>query len=134
MFNYIPVNFETNDNIKSINCPSAWRGLERIILDILNTFGIKRKFAIDFGVDHGYSTAILANYFDQVWGVDNFLADNQKASKYHQLYELAAENLRNFPNISLIQANYQDFIVDHSDIQADLIHVDISHDYMNTYT
>lgn len=131
MFEYVPSRFEDVANIRVAKCPSAWHGLETIVLDILNRFNIKRNFAIDFGVDHGYSTSVLSNYFTAVWGVDNFKGDDQTATKQQELFLLAQKNLAFFDNILLIQKDYKEFI--QTKYYADLIHVDITHDFNSTY-
>src|SRR5665648_1063471 len=58
-----------------INVPSAWVGLELIIEDILDRFEIERGDCIEFGVEWGYSTAVFANYFKNVIGIDTFEGD-----------------------------------------------------------
>lgn len=133
MLEYIPKNYISLSNLKYANVPSAWVGLESIIEDILKRFEIGRNLAIDFGVDHGFSTAIFSNYFTRVIGVDNFKGDDQRANRYHQLYELAQKNLVDFKNITLIQKDYKDFIEEFNDLRADLIHVDIIHNFEDTF-
>jgi len=129
---YIPNKLVNLIDLKFADVPSAWIGLESIIEDILDRFSIKRDFAIDFGVDHGYSTSIFSNYFAKVWGVDNFRGDAQNTTEEHKLFELAIKNLKNFKNISLFHADYQDFIKEMS-YHPNLIHVDIIHDFNSTY-
>lgn len=116
-----------------IDVNSAWKGLEDLIPDIIQRFGISNGTALEFGVEYGYSTAALANYFNKVVGVDNFTGD---AMTVHDgsFFEEAKNNLKDFPNIDLFQGDFRDFIagVD-PDAMFDLIHVDISHDYESTY-
>ncbi len=109
----------------------AWVGLEKIILDIIEFSKINANTALEFGVEFGYSTAALANYFSKVTGVDSFTGDTH-AGHHGDIYEETKDNLKNFGNIELIRSDYKDFI--RSREQAfDLIHVDIIHTYEDTY-
>jgi hypothetical protein len=58
---------------KLIDVPSAWKGLESILLDLIERFRIPRNTALEFGVDYGYSTVALSNYFSRVIAVDHLL-------------------------------------------------------------
>lgn len=109
----------------------AWVGLESIILDIIEFSKIEPNNALEFGVEFGYSTAALANYFKSVTGVDIFTGDAH-AGYFGDIYKLTQENLRQFPNIDLIKSDYKDFIMT-NDSFFDLIHVDIVHTYEATY-
>lgn len=120
-------------SLKLASCPSAWIGLERIVKDILDSFDIGRDFAIEFGVDYGYSVSVLANYFDKVWGVDNFKGEPQTAEDTDEVQNRTKTNLKDFQNIELFKADYRDFIRDHDNVYADLTHVDIWHDFEHTY-
>ena len=72
--NYLPKKFVTPERlIKSKS--QAWIGLEKIILDIVEFSKIRQDSALEFGVEYGYSTAVLANYFETVTGVDIFTGD-----------------------------------------------------------
>jgi hypothetical protein len=109
----------------------AWVGLEKIILDIIEFSKIKRDSALEFGVEFGYSTATLANYFNKVIGVDIFTGDVQ-AGYHGDIYESTKSNLKDFSNIELVQSDYKDFIKS-KDQNFDLIHVDIIHTYQDTF-
>lgn len=109
----------------------AWVGLEQILDDIIRFSGIQRRRALEFGVEFGYSTSALANYFDQLTGVDTFQGD-EHAGRYGNLYEKTKANLSGFKNIELVCADYRDFIKRHNE-RYDLIHVDIVHTYEDTY-
>jgi len=111
--------------------PSAWKGLEAIIHDIMNQSQIDAHSCLEFGVEFGYSTAVFANYFDEVTGVDLFTGDIHAGYK-QGVFEIATENLKPFKNVSLIKNDYKDFIKDNNN-QFDLIHVDIIHSYEATY-
>ena len=109
----------------------AWVGLERILLDIIEFSNIKTDRALEFGVEFGYSTAALANYFKSVKGVDIFTGDPH-AGHYGDIYDLTKSNLREFENIELIKADYKDYISGNQQ-SFDLIHVDIIHTYEDTF-
>ncbi len=109
----------------------AWVGLERIIFDIIDFSKIDRNAALEFGVEFGYSTAVLANYFKKVIGIDIFTGD-EHAGHYGDIYDETRNNLRDFGNIELIRSNYKDFILS-TDQFFDMIHVDIIHTYEDTY-
>ncbi|MBL7858078.1 MAG: class I SAM-dependent methyltransferase [Cyclobacteriaceae bacterium] len=109
----------------------AWVGLEKILFDIIEFSGIKTNSAVEFGVEFGYSTAALANFFKQVTGVDIFTGD-EHAGHYGDIYAETSNNLKDFPNITLIKADYKDYITSANDT-FDLVHVDIIHTYDDTY-
>lgn len=127
---YHPKKYETPSRL--INSKSqAWVGLEKIILDIIEFSGIKTESALEFGVEFGYSSAVLANYFKHVTGVDIFTGDDH-AGHFGDIYELTQSNLRDFDNVELIRSDYKDFIRDRKE-RYDFIHVDIIHTYEDTY-
>jgi hypothetical protein len=109
----------------------AWVGLEKIILDIIEFSQMKTDSALEFGVEFGYSTAVFANYFKKVTGVDIFTGDAH-AGHYGDIYDITRNNLKDFPNIELIQADYKDHIQS-DNTMYDLTHVDIIHTYDDTY-
>src|SRR5690349_15768343 len=88
---------------------SAWTGIDLILYDIVNRFNIPQKRALEFGVEHGYSTSDLANVFDYVRVVDTFVGDQHSGFHSDDLHNVR-ERLRPWPNIELIQARYQDYI------------------------
>ena len=110
----------------------AWVGLEKIILDVIDFSKIETSNALEFGVEFGYSTAVFANYFERVTGVDIFTGDIH-AGHHGDIYQLTKDNLRGFDNIELVKSDYRDYILDNSNY-FDLIHVDIIHTYEDTYT
>lgn len=124
---YTPSRFEKPENL--IDVPSAWRGLERIIKDIIVTFGIKQDRALEFGVEFGYSIVALSNYFKEVVGVDTFKGDNNTYDKnVDGLYEAVKEVVPK--NVELVCRRYQDY---EDDKFYDLIHIDIVHTYQDTF-
>jgi len=127
---YVPKRFETPP--KLINSHSkAWVGLEKIIADIISFSGIERNSLLEFGVEFGYSTAAFANYFKKVTGVDIFTGDAH-AGFYGDIYSKTSDNLKDFGNITLVRADYEDYIKKDQAFY-DMIHVDIIHTYQDTY-
>lgn len=110
---------------------SAWGNIPTIIKDIIDRFGLKTNKAIEFGVEFGYSTSAIANYFDEVVGVDIFTGD-QHAGFKGDIYEITKSNLKVFKGVSLVKQSYQDFTASH-DERYDFAHVDIVHTYEDTY-
>jgi len=113
---------------------SAWEPLRHVIKDILLRFKIKRFKALEFGVERGYSTVVLANYFKRVIGVDPFNWDfgDGEDRGFWSVFNL----LKNYPNIQLIPAMSDDFIKVPIFDKYDLIHIDIgyeTHCYATTF-
>ena len=127
---YVPRKFTTPARlIKSKSL--AWVGLEKIIEDIIHFSKIETKCALEFGVEFGYSTTALANYFNVVKGVDIFTGDIH-AGHHGDIFELTKNNLKEFKNIHLIKADYRNFIKENEE-HFELIHVDIVHTYQDTF-
>jgi hypothetical protein len=114
-----------------VQCDSAWRGLDRILFDIVKRFNIPQKSALEFGVEFGYSTSALACVFDSVIGVDTFTGDEMSVCKDHYA-ETSARLRQHWPNVRLYQVPYRDWISQDTD-RYDLVHIDIVHTYTNTY-
>jgi hypothetical protein len=110
---------------------TAWAGLELIIEDILNRFQVKRNRCIEFGVEFGYSSVVFSNYFKEVTGVDTFEGDEHTIHKGDH-FEETKTRLAPYPNIQLFKSDYRDWIVK-DDSQYDFSHVDIVHNYAETY-
>jgi len=111
--------------------PTAWGPNESILMDMIQRFDIPTKKALEFGVDYGYSASALANYFEEVIGVDHFQSDRQTGDR-ENLYEQASRALQEFPNVHLVCQDYREFIKSNDDTYG-LIHVDMFHDYECTY-
>ena len=111
---------------------TAWKGLDCVIGDIMDHFEVGHSLCIEFGVEFGFSTVALSNFFEKVIGVDTFLGDIHTSSRRNH-FEETSQRLSQYRNIQLVRSDYQTFIQSHADIQADLIHVDIVHDYKHTY-
>lgn len=110
---------------------SEWRGLERVLPDILERFNVYRGHALEFGVWYGFSTAVFANFFRSVTGVDTFTGDAHAGFR-DDLLEGAKRALFQFSNIQLVMADYATYIQQHPHA-VDLIHIDIFHDYEPTF-
>jgi hypothetical protein len=114
-----------------IEVPSAWTGLELVLHDILERFQIGRDRCLEFGVEFGYSTVALSNYFREVIGVDLFTGDIHTIH-HGDHYARTSKALASFANISLVRCDYRDWIAQDTS-QYDLVHVDIVHTYTDTY-
>ena len=129
VFEYFP-----NSEVKPERCievDSAWKGIESILFDIIRRFNISCDSCLEFGVEFGYSTVALSNYFLKVVGVDLFTGDANTV--YHgDHFESTKSSLEKFTNIELIRDDYRNWIENDTDIY-DLIHVDIVHTYEDTY-
>lgn len=110
---------------------SAWGNIPTIIKDIIEKFNLNQKSALEFGVEYGYSTSALANYFESVIGVDTFEGDNHSGHKDNHI-EITQRNLLDFNNIKLIKSDYREYIKSNED-RHDLIHIDIVHNYFETF-
>lgn len=131
MIEYIP---QVIDKPKTINVPSAWEPLRFIIKDIIGRFRLGIGIALEFGVERGYSTVVLAHYFHRVIGVDPFNWDVGDGCdrRYYAVLNL----LRDYPNIQLIPGMSEEFIQHTVCERYDLIHIDIgyeTHCYATTY-
>jgi hypothetical protein len=119
--------------MRMIDVPSAWVGNELIIEDLIERFQISPKRCIEFGSQHGYSTAALANYFKHVIAVDHFAGDEMAGiGDPDHTFRGTQEALKEFSNITLARTSYQDWIRK-DDSEYDLVHVDIVHTYHDTY-
>ncbi|MEM6517488.1 MAG: class I SAM-dependent methyltransferase, partial [Bacteroidota bacterium] len=126
---YVPKQF--SDPELQIDNVTAWKGLERIIEDILDRFDIGRESCIEFGVEFGFSSVIFSNYFKEVIGVDIFIGDEHTSHKGDH-YESTKQALSQFKNITLKKADYKDWIKE-DERTYDFSHVDIVHNYKETY-
>ncbi|GAA4300937.1 class I SAM-dependent methyltransferase [Compostibacter hankyongensis] len=99
--------------------------------DIIRRFDIDTGSCLEFGVEFGFSTTVFANYFKTVTGVDLFTGDPH-AGRHENNFLQMQESVRPWPNISLVQADYRDFIREHGG-HYDMIHVDIIHNFRDTF-
>ena len=126
---YLPINRFKPELIE--NKDSAWGNIPTIIRDIIDRFNIKTNNAVEFGVEFGYSTSALSNYFDSIDGVDIFTGDEHAGFK-GDIFDITKSNLANFDGIKLHKMPYQEFTKDNND-RYDFAHVDIIHTYEDTY-
>ena len=111
--------------------PTAWKGIESVLGDLIQTFGIGTRRCLEFGVEHGYSTAALSCFFDTVTGVDTFVGDKHTRDT-RDLFEATSDRLSCFDNIQLFRSDYREWTA-RDDSFYDLIHVDIVHTYIDTF-
>lgn len=111
---------------------SAWLGLERIIPDIIQDFKIPTKLALEFGVDKGYSSSVLSNFFEKVIGVDTFQSDVHTGKRDSKQYEITKNNLKEFSNIELVRSSFEEYIINNEN-HYNLVHIDIVHEYEPTF-
>lgn len=127
---YVPTHRELPSKLMDV--VSAWKGNESIIKDIIRFTKINTDTCLEFGVDNAYSTVAFSNYFSKVVGVDIFTGDVHSGI-HHDNYEHIKASVVQFTNIELIKADYKDFIAQHDNQYYDFIHVDIIHNYEDTY-
>ena len=111
---------------------TAWKGIESVLGDLIQRFGIGTKRCLEFGVEYGYSTAALSCFFDSVTGVDIFVGDIHTLDK-RDIFRETSDRLAGFPNITLVRSDYRDWTAK-DESHYDLIHVDIVHTYIDTLT
>lgn len=118
---------------RMLNVPTAWNGIESILHDLISRFCPGGTSALEIGVDYGYSTVALANYFPVVVGVDTFAGDVHAGQRDDGMFERVRQSLALWPNIRLVQADYRDFFATNTR-RFDLAHIDIVHTYEDTFT
>jgi len=123
MINYVPTIF---DDPKCVQVTSAWEPMRPVIKDIIKRFKLGKRSALEFGVERGYSTTVLANYFSRVLGVDpfNWTFGDGADRGFDAVKKLIAE----WQNILLIQALANEFTRCFPYDQFDLIHIDIGYE------
>jgi len=110
---------------------SAWTGIESVLSDLIRTFNLGTDACLEFGVEFGYSTAALSNFFRSITGVDCFIGDKHTVAQ-GDIYTDTLKRLSPYKNIRLVQSDYRDWIA-HDKQSYDLIHVDIVHTYADTF-
>jgi hypothetical protein len=111
---------------------TAWKGIESILGDIIRKFDLGTHRCLEFGVEYGYSTAALSSFFDSVTGVDIFVGDAH-TQDHRDLFLETSNRLAPFDNIQLVRSDYRDWLIEDKSFY-DLIHVDIVHTYIDTFT
>jgi len=109
--------------------PTSWRGLEKILPDIITRFSLKTDLAVEFGVWHGFSTAALACNFARVIGVEPFTGDRLPGTEDVPMIETTRKTLAPWPNVELVESGFFEYACP----DADLIHTDIVHTYPMTF-
>lgn len=129
------INYEPKfrDFPKLLEVVSAWGDIPTILKSIIIDFKINPILALEFGVEFGYSTSALSNYFNTVIGVDTFLGDIHTHHKGDH-FESTLDNISKsgYENIFLVKNTYQEFIKTNN-AKYDLIHIDIVHTYEDTF-
>lgn len=115
-----------------LSSPTAWKGIESVLSDLILRFNIGNRRCLEFGVEYGYSTVALSSFFDTVTGVDIFCGDKHTDNK-NDIFTQTSARLAGFNNIRLVRSDYRDWIAK-DDSSYDLIHVDIVHTYLDTFT
>ena len=110
---------------------TAWKGIESVLGDLIQRFGINTDLCLEFGVEHGYSTAALSCFFSSVVGVDTFVGDKHTRDS-RDLFTATSHRLSRFDNIRLIRSDYREWLAN-DDTVYDLIHIDIVHTYSDTF-
>ena len=127
---YVPGRRELPARVLSVN--TAWKGIESVLGDLIARFDVGRRRCLEFGVEFGYSTAALSCFFDEVTGVDRFTGDKHTVNR-GDVFAETSERLSVFRNIRLVRSDYRRWIAQ-DDTLYDLIHVDIVHTYVDTFT
>ncbi len=127
---YVPQHRELPSRVLPVT--SAWKGIESVLGDLIRRFNVGTQRCLEFGVEHGYSTVALSSFFATVTGVDTFLGDQHTGDRRDIFAETSAR-LSGFQNIHLVRSDYRHWIA-RDDAVYDLIHVDIVHTYIDTFT
>lgn len=133
LITYTPNKISTPERVLA-DVPSGWKGLETIMEDVVERFCKQRRICCEIGVELGYSTVALSNFFDLVIGVDWFKGDTHAGltpdgvDRYHE----TKTRLAPYQNIELIKMSWQDF-THANERHFDLIHIDAFHDFYTTY-
>lgn len=132
---YIPkIRERINIPVELTNLEVAWGDIPTILKDIIVRFNLKQDIALDLGVLFGYSTFALSHYFKKVIGVDTFRNDRynnsiERKSNFKEVCEL----LKLRTNIELVESMYQDYVKLDPSARYDLIHVDMIHNFKETF-
>ena len=129
VLSYVPMRRRLPSRVLPVT--TAWKGIESVIEDIIERFGVPTRRALEFGVEYGYSTAVLSSFFEQVVGVDLFVGDKHTHA-HGDIFPESRQRLSAFTNIQLFKQDYRDWIAQDKNVY-DLIHVDIVHTYVDTF-
>jgi len=126
---YLPQRRQLPDRILPV--ATAWKGIESVLGDLIEKFDIGTRSCLEFGVEHGYSTAALSCFFDAVTGVDIFVGDKHTRDP-RDLFASTSDRLASFKNIRLVRSDYREWAATDQNVY-DLIHIDIVHTYVDTF-
>jgi len=126
---YLPQRRQLPDRILPV--ATAWKGIESVLGDLIEKFDIGTRSCLEFGVEHGYSTAALSCFFDAVTGVDIFVGDKHTRDP-RDLFASTSDRLASFKNIRLVRSDYREWTATDQNVY-DLIHIDIVHTYGDTF-
>ena len=126
---YLPQRRQLPDRILPV--ATAWKGIESVLGDLIEKFDIGTRSCLEFGVEHGYSTAALSCFFDAVTGVDIFVGDMHTRDP-RDLFASTSDRLACFKNIRLVRSDYREWAATDQNVY-DLIHIDIVHTYVDTF-
>lgn len=93
------------------------------------------KIGVEIGVQRGYFTRRLAREGLKVYGVDPWLAyDDYRVNKRYQekqdgIYVSAQENLKEFPNCTLIRKTSMEAVKDFENNSIDFVYIDGHHGF-----
>jgi hypothetical protein len=127
---YTPHEFITPARLS--NAPSAWKDCPSMLFELIMRAGIHSHLALDLGVDWGFSTIALSNFFTTVIGIDTFEGDAHCGWRGSDQWETVSKEAEQAGNILLVKMNVCDWIIKVRG-QYDLCHVDLQHDYQTTY-
>jgi hypothetical protein len=114
-----------------LNVPSAWKGIEEILEDLIERFHVNTEICLEFGVEFGFSTVALSSFFNHVIGIDTFHGDKNTDNK-QDIYQETVQRLSPYKNITLVRSDYRDFARENHG-HFGLIHVDIVHTFADTF-
>jgi predicted O-methyltransferase YrrM len=127
---YVPERRELPPRVPRVR--TAWKGNESILADLIQRFHVGSDRCLEFGVEFGYSTAALSCFFHEVTGVDRFTGDKHTVNQ-RDIFSETSKRLSRFRNVRLVRSDYRDWIA-RDDSLYDLIHIDIVHTYIDTFT
>src|ERR1039457_3958459 len=82
------------------DAPTAWHDIPPVLGELLDAFHVKRNLCLEFGVEYGYSTVALSNFFALVVGVDTFEGDGH-SGRHEGWFKQTAERLKPYEGICL---------------------------------
>ena len=115
-----------------LDVPSAWRGIESALTAIFSDFRTLPGLCLELGVDYGYSTAALSNFFFNTIAVDTFQSDPQTGYRDSDQFERVAGLLADYP-VTLIRMDARQWVAQSAEGRYACCHIDLYHDYDLTY-